>query len=144
MKTPELKPARLQPPNAMAARLSRFTRPAMIMVGPGRYVPADNKSGAPDYTLCTWTRNADGTYAPQPDQTRFFRLTEALVRRLGFHERPDTILRLGRAGFVEVVKVAPGTHLLNLDSWWNHVRRCAEDPEFWDDDARLAEYRKAL
>ena len=47
--------------------------------------------------------------------------------------RYDTILRLGRAGFVDVVRVAPNTILLDLDSWYRHLADCMDDPDRWEE-----------
>jgi hypothetical protein len=59
------------------------------------------------------------------------RLDRRLARMLGFAGQYATLHRLGWAGFIEIVSPSPGVSLLNLDSWFNHLRRCAEDPEFW-------------
>lgn len=143
LKPAVLKPAVLKPGSELPKRLVNATRPAMAEVAPGRYVP-EIGAEAPEMTVCTWDRQPDGSYLPRPDLTRLVRLTGRLIRSLGFQERGDTIFRLGRAGFIEVVKIAPHTWMLNIDSWFNHVRRCAEDPEFWDDDRRRNEYRRSL
>ena len=47
--------------------------------------------------------------------------------------RYDTILRLGRAGFVDVVRVAPNTILLDLDSWYRHLADCMDNPDRWNE-----------
>ena len=68
-----------------------------------------------------------------------------LAKKLGFLGTWETIIRLGRAGFIEVIQVAPRVTLINIDSWYNHLRRCAEDPDFWElsRDA-IKEYRKCI
>ena len=147
MKLPTISPPVLKRPSLTAkplsARLAAMTARKMIPVAPGRYV-SQRGEPAPDFTFARWSRRPDGQYELLPEETHMIRLTGSVIRMLGFNERADTIFRLARAGFVEVVKVAPQTMLLNLDSWWNHVRRCAEDPEFWNNAANLEEYRKAL
>ena len=58
--------------------------------------------------------------------------------------RYDTILRLGRAGFIDVVRVAPNTILLDLDSWYRHLADCMDDPDRWDEGGEDREaYLKA-
>ena len=47
--------------------------------------------------------------------------------------RYDTILRLGRAGFVDTVRVAPHVWMLDLDSWFRHLADCMDRPEMWDE-----------
>jgi hypothetical protein len=143
----QLKPAVLKRPSLttkpLSTRLAAITARRMIPVAPGRYVSAQGKS-APDFTFARWSRRPDGHYELLPEETHMVRLTGSVIRMLGFNERADTIFRLARAGFVEVVQIAPKTTMLNLDSWWNHVRRCAEDPDFWNNTANIDEYRKAL
>jgi hypothetical protein len=133
------------PQNTIAKRMDSRTRPAMIMAAPGKYVPAGTE--VPEMTLCRWERCGDG-YAPVPVLERWVRLDSDLIRLLGFNSchrsRSDTMLRLSRAGFIEIILVAPKCHLINLDSWFNHLRRCAEDPFFWEDAERIAEYRRSI
>ncbi|MBR3086570.1 MAG: hypothetical protein IKH04_09245, partial [Kiritimatiellae bacterium] len=65
------------------------------------------------------------------------RLDARLLALLGFMSgsRPGryaTLLRLARAGFVEMVKVSPGCWLLDLDSWHRHITACMDDPDMWE------------
>jgi hypothetical protein len=83
-------------------------------------------------SLCLFADNGDGTMTPVPVTQRLVRLDYDLARMLGFPGGYNTLRRLGEAGFVEIIKAAPSFHLINLDSWFNHLRRCAENPEFWD------------
>jgi hypothetical protein len=136
-------PAR--PPAPLPARLAAITRPDMVQIAPGKYAPTSDQ--VPEMTVCAWQKTADGHYHPVPVAERWIRLDEDMLRILGFRgdrPRPDTLLRLGRAGFIEVIQATPKCHMLNLDSWFNHLRRCAEDPFFWEDEARIDEYRKSL
>lgn len=129
--------------------------PGMVRVAPGRHawVPKSAATPPESYVLCRWSRQADGTYAPVPVAGRYVRLDSKTATLLGFpmragggaateghpareqHERCryDTILRLGRAGFVDVVRIAPNTILLDLDSWYRHLADCMNDPERWDE-----------
>jgi hypothetical protein len=117
------------------------TQPDMVQVAPGEWAPARRGATPPELTLATWKQNTSGTYYPVPVTDRLVRLTRKLVGLLGFPGMYNTLLRLGDAGFVELVRVAPNTHMLNLDSYYNHLRRCAEDPTFWADQRRLKQYR---
>ena len=125
-------------------RLRSATLPAMVQVAPGRYVPQDEKKGAPDVTLAAYVENDDGTYRPVPFNERMVRVDRRLIHMLGFTGQWHTVRRLARAGFIEMIAISPRVTLLNLDSWFNHLRRCAEEPEFWEADANLEEYRRAL
>lgn len=114
-----------------ADALKKAVQPAMVQVAPGRYVPA-NEQELQEYCLCRWQKMPEGNYMLIPENVRLVRLTAQLGHALGFPGQHQTIYRLGRAGFIEVVWVSPQCAMLNLDSWFNHLRRCAEDPEFWD------------
>ena len=127
----------------------------MVRVAPGRHawVPKNATSHPPEYVLCRWARQPDCTYAPVPVAGRYVRLDARIGALLGFpaqaHHRwgepspasrtrnercrYDTILRLGRAGFIDVVRVAPNTILLDLDSWYRHLADCMSNPDRWEE-----------
>ena len=59
-------------------------------------------------------------------------------------QKYETLLRLARAGFIDMVKISPGCWLLDVDSWNRHLLRCMENPEMWDEGSPdLEEYRFA-
>lgn len=131
------------PYKSIQARLHAATRPDMVEIAPGKFAPKDGAQ-APEMCIASWKRESDGTYRAVPVCERMVKLTSKLTRMLGFPGQFETIRRLGRAGYIECIKVTPQIYLLNLDSWYNHLRRCAEDPEFWDSDGKnLKEYRQA-
>jgi len=138
------------PKSAIQQRLRAATRPAFIQVAPGKFVPAsppgDGASAVEDnITLARWKPNGDGTYSPLPYSEPMVRVDSKLIKLLGFRGNWQTLARLGRAGFIEMVRLAPATTLLNLNSYFNHLARCAEDPEFWDEGkGNLKEYRKSI
>ena len=134
--------------------------PGMVRVAPGRHawVPKDAATPPDAYVMCRWSKQADGTFAPVPVAGRYVRLDSRTATLLGFPARMpakagrpdmercryDTILRLGRAGFVDVVRVAPNTILLDLDSWYRHLADCMDDPDRWDEGSEDREtYLKA-
>jgi hypothetical protein len=127
-------------------RLKQATRPEMVEVAPGKFAPKDPSIPLPEYTISKWERNGDGTWRVVPFKEPFVRLDVCLAALLGFPGRQcNTIRRLGEAGFVEMIRIAPGTTLLNLDSWFNHLRRCAEDPEFWQrQGGNFRAYRESI
>ena len=125
--------------------LSVEPEPDMVRVAPGRHawVPKRAATPPPEYVVCRWSKQADGTWAPVPVAGRYVRLDSSTATLLGFPARAgsdarercryDTILRLGRAGFVDLVRVAPNTILLDLDSWYRHRADCMDDPDRWED-----------
>jgi hypothetical protein len=128
----------------LVTKLSAATAPELIQIAPGRWMP--NGGGKlPDVCLATFRRMNDGTVELLPITERLFALTEPLVKRLGFTDGDaSTLQRLATAGFIEIVRVSPHRRLINLDSYYNHLRRVAEDPEFWDNEDNRAAYREAL
>ena len=141
---------------AIPPPLSVEPEPDMVRVAPGKHawVPKSAATPPDQYVMCRWSRQADGTFAPVPVAGRYVRLDSKTATLLGFpmrgvegsasrggrdgtgnHERCryDTILRLGRAGFIDIVRVAPNTILLDLDSWYRHLADCMDDPDRWDE-----------
>ena len=133
--------------------LSTLHSPTMVRVAPGRHawVPKDAATPPDEYAVCRWSKQPDGTYAPVPVAGRYVRLDGRTASLLGFPARGeedrcryDTILRLGRAGFVDVVRVAPNTILLDIDSWYRHLADCMDDPDRWEEGSEDREtYLKA-
>ena len=120
-------------------RAREAARPDMVRVAPGAHgwTPAPGRE-APAHVLCRWTRGADGLYRPVPVGGRYARVCRELIALLGFNtgrrsSRYETLYRLSRAGFVDMVKVSPGCWLLDLDSWFRHLAACMDDPEMWDE-----------
>lgn len=126
-------------------RLKEAVRPVMAQVAPNLYAPMRRGGKSPDNCLCFWADKGDGTYYLIPQNQRMVRLDAELAELLGFRGQYQTIRRLGVAGFVEVIPIAPHTYFINLDSWFNHLRRCAEDPEFWQRGGKnLKAYRSVI
>ncbi len=116
-----------------------------VEIAPGRFTLTPAGRSAPDVVMCRALPNGDGTWRLCPESVTWARMNGELLKALGLANQWQTLYRLSRAGFIELVRVAPHTYLLNLDSWWNHLARCAEDAEFWEKDGRArAAYRKAL
>ena len=113
-----------------AERARAATAPRMARVAPGYWAPVEGS--VPDVTICTWQRQGAG-YVPVPEETHMVRVTGGVLRALGMERQMRTLKRLAQAGFVEMILVAPHTWMLNLDSWYNHLRRVAEDEEFWEE-----------
>ena len=128
----------------LAKRLRRATEPCMVQVGPGVWAPRDPAESVPEVVLAVWKPTGNGQYVLMPFRDQMARLNKRLANLLGFRGQYNTLLRLGRAGFIEIVKAAPFTNLINLDSYYNHLRRCAEDPEFWEHEDNRELYRQSL
>ena len=86
---------------------------------------------------------ANGNWKPVPFTEHLVKLDSELAALLGFPGQFHTLYRLADSGFVEIVKVSPQVRLINLDSWFNHLRRCAENPEFWENAARRKAYNQS-
>jgi len=116
----------------------------MVMVAPGVFSPEPN-STAPEMTVCGWHQVSPGKYVPVPETQRMARVTDEMLTALGMPAQKKTLRRLARAGFIEMLPIAPHTWALNIDSWFGHLRRVAEDCDFWEAGrGNLEEYRKAL
>jgi len=138
-------------PEPIQQRLRSATRPAWIQVAPGKFIRNPCKDSKPSVgtpgamTLAEWKENDDGTYSPLPFTEPMVRVTRDITRLLGFSGNWQTLARLAAAGFIEMIRIAPGTTLLNLNSYYNHLARCAEDSEFWDHGhGNFEEYKKHL
>lgn len=129
----------------IADRLLEATRPMMAQVAPGKFAPWKAKGKVQEYCLCMWRDNGDGTYSPIPVNQRMLRLDRELALLLGLPGQYGTIRRLGEAQMVELFPVAPHCYFINLDSWFNHLRRCAENPEIWAEGSKyLKAYRSVI
>jgi hypothetical protein len=112
-------------------RLRELTRPTMTQIAPGKFVPHQTEE-PPEVSLCHWQANGDGTFSALPSSERWVRVNQKLMRLIGFDGQWCTVTRLARGGYLEIINIAPHCTMLNLTSWFGHLRRCAENPEFWD------------
>lgn len=126
--------------SALAQRMRDMAKPDMIRAAPDRqaWIPKEKMRDPPKFCLCRWSANRDGTFAPIPVSGRLVRLTSELIESLGFQDkrrrrRWETLMRLGRAGYIEVVHTSPGCWMLDLDSWYRHLADCADNPEMWEE-----------
>ncbi len=124
--------------------LKRAVKHPMIQVAPNLYAPDPVADGVPEISLGKFVpEKVGGIYRFIPVMENFVRINRDILALIGMKNQFMTMYRLQKAGFIEMVLVAPRTYLLNLSSWYNHVRRCAEDDEFWT-SANLKEYQKVL
>jgi hypothetical protein len=76
---------------------------------------------------------------------KLVRVSPELIEKLGLGSSRDqtTLKRLIRAGFVDGGRVSPQVYTVNLASYFQHLKRCSENPDFWDDPKVRAEYSNA-
>ena len=91
---------------------------------------------APDMVMCRWAKT-EGGWSPVPIAGRWVRLTAAVAAQMGFRDadrsrRYDTLLRLWRAGFIDVAHVSPGVYMIDMDSWHRHLAEVTEDDGYWE------------
>lgn len=72
------------------------------------------------------------------------RLTPSTVKSLALGCEYRSLRRLVVAGFVEGCKVSPGCWMFNVESYFAHVERVKNDPEFWDKDNPDRNYQKYM
>ena len=122
----------------VSGRMSELARPDMVRVSPDKdcWVP---KPGAqvPQLTVCRWSKSGEG-FKPVPVGGKWVRLSAGLCAELGFRDvsrwrKHETMMRLYRAGFIDMVQPSPGVWLLDIDSWFRHLKNCAENPDIWED-----------
>ena len=140
-----IEPRNRQMTEAAAQRFRDLAKPDMLRVAPDRhaYVP---KPGAqvPAMQVGKFAPQADGTYSFVPVGGRWFRLCSELCSALGLRDmnrnrKYETMMRLHRAGHIELVKISPGCWLLDMDSWYRHLAECMDNPEMWEEGSEERE-----
>jgi len=129
-------------PKNGARRVMLYPSRKVLEVAPGIKTAPLPKEHVPEIALTKMRACGDGTYQPvliihEPK----IRVIEA-ARLL--HVPYRTLLRLCRGGFVESEQISPNNHQVSLSSWFAHVDRVREDPEFWSRKANMQKYREAL
>ena len=129
-------------------RLRELQKMSLVQVAPGVWRHTGNGTPA-EMIICRVVPNQDGTVRLVPAYEQWMRLCSANVRLLGMEGQWHTLMRLGRGGFIEISNPAPRYHMLNLTTWWGHLARVAEDPDYWDAStpkgrARLKTYKENM
>lgn len=133
----------------MIKRLRALQSRCLLPVAPGLYRTLRDAL-PPEIVISRMEDRGNGVYEVVPVNEQWIRLTADVMKAFGFTTgRGSTLFRLARAGFIEVVPIAPHTNILNLSSLYGHLARVAEDPEFWDEDtpqgkARMKAYRETM
>lgn len=129
----------------LAKACRKAARAPLTQVAPGIWMRTETAKKPPEVVLAHLIEEPDGRYRVVPIFEELVRVDIKLLKLLGIEKQRNTLSRLIDSGLVEGVKIAPGTTLLNLASWFNHVARCAEDPYLWEKGrGYLEQYREAL
>jgi hypothetical protein len=117
----------------------------MTQVSPNRWVQLDLAFTPPEMVLADVIDGGDGTRRVIPRSwEHLVPVTKDLSILLGLGGDTQTLRRLIRAGFVEGGRVAPRKYTVNIESYYAHLTRCGEEPDFWEDSKRLKAYREAM
>ena len=77
----------------------------------------------------------------------FVRLSPSVLKQYGLGIEYRTLRRLISAGFVEGQRIAPGTWQFSLSSYFEHLERTRNDPDFWSPehpDKNYQRYQSAI
>jgi len=131
-------PETIRPRQSTDERLKDLSRPDMVRVAPERYawIPATHITEPPKFCLGRWIKKGP-EFRLIPAGGKWIRMTAEVAAELGWRgvdrkSSYDTLKRLAAAGFIDFVHVAPGTHLLDLESWFRHLGDCMSNPDKWD------------
>lgn len=122
--------------------MQRFTDLAkadMIRISPDKYGWVPKHGGnVPNVCVCRWVPQKDGGYVPIPMGGRWARVSSSLCAAMGFRDgekvrRHETLLRLHRAGYIDMTQISPSCWMIDLDSWFRHLADCANNPEMWEE-----------
>ena len=120
--------------SSLASQLDLFRQPVLRAIAPGIFVPT-NPQHIPEVILCKVIECGGGQVRLEPFREDWIQMDPPSLRMIGMGNKRNTLLRLSDGGFIECVKTSPGVWLLNLTSWYNHLRRVAEaaadGEDFW-------------
>ena len=118
----------------------------MVEVAPNRFVQLDLKFEVPEKVLCDVVpiQGTPGAYRLVPNSwEKLERVNWELCLKLGLGNDTTTLRRLIRSGFVDGARVSPQVYTVNLASYFNHLKRCSDDPDFWENPKVRDEYNTA-
>jgi hypothetical protein len=125
---------------------SEGSRPHMVEVAPNRFVQMNIDLEMPGTAFCDVVpvQGAPGTFRLVPRSwEKLERVNRELCQKLGLGGDTTTLRRLIRTGFVDGARVTPAIYTVNLAAYFSHLKRCAEDPDFWDNPKVRAQIREA-
>jgi hypothetical protein len=122
-------------------KLPSCGKTVLVEIKPGESLadlPAEIK---PPSTFCRWLPVGAGYFRPEfAEPQNWIRATHALL--YGVHMKPEHLVRLGNAGFIDIAQVSPGCTMVLLESILAHIERC-KDPAYWT-EARAARCREGF
>lgn len=90
----------------------------------------------PEYVVCKMEQIREGVYQAKPvTLDLWIKKRPGLCRRFGIELSDETLLRLGRAGFVKIHNPAPQVVLVNIQSLLAHLE-ATQSPRFWTRERR--------
>jgi hypothetical protein len=100
-------------------------------------------AAVPAFGLVEWVRTADGKFeARLITHDQWIALSRYPADQIGLPISRDTLLRLGRAGFIRMRRPTPFEWQYHLGSLIEHLE-AAEEEDFWD-ETNIKRYREAL
>ena len=147
---PPKKPTAPPPPSSLIPHPSSFPGTVrliptgkLIRITPGLAIQPAPLAAVPAFGVVEWHRRADGTFdAKLVTQDEWVALSDDMATKLGLAIGRDTIIKLGRAGFIRLRRPTPFIIELNVRSLIEHCE-AVEEEDFWTDE-RIEQYREAL
>jgi len=122
------------------------SHPRMVEIAPNRFVRTDHgrKDDLPEVLLSDLVDLGNGTFKLVPRSwEKLAHLTPELSELLGMSRNTRPLRHLIRAKFVDGARTAPGCYSINVGSFFRHMKRCAENADFWEDPRVMRQYRDA-
>ena len=113
-----------------------------IQITPGLAIQPAPLAAVPAFGVIEWHRHADGRFEPRlVTKDEWFALADDMFAKLGLSISRETLIRLGRSGFIRLRRPTPGLIEVNLESLITHFENCEEE-DFWTEE-RIEQYREA-
>lgn len=117
----------------------------MAEVSPGVFVQLDLGFKPAEVVICDVVEAGGGLFKLVPRTwEKLVRVDSDLCERLGLGTGTGIMRRLIRSGFVDGGRTAPKAYTVNLSSYFRHLTRCSEDPDFWQKKDRVKLFRSAM
>ncbi len=114
-----------------------------IQITPGLAVQPVPLAAVPAFGVVEWHRRPDGSFEPKlVSHDEWVGLSDMMTDKIGVSISRETLIRLGRAGFIRLRRPTPGLIEVHIGSLIDHFES-VEDEEFWTPE-RTRQYREAL
>lgn len=131
----------------MSEKINIINFGTTIEVAPGKTATLNEKT-MPKVGVCRFIPIGNGEYKIQIDtKLSWVRLRPNTPKELGLGIEYRSLFRLVATGFVLGQKVTPNCWQFSLQSYFDHLERVRNDPEFWEENnpaQNLQKYRAAL